>query len=227
MEYELLLNRQLTIEAATTDQLIRDRERQYETSRDTIDAINIKMHDIRHQIRHLEDGSEGTTVLSSEMLREIAKGVNVYDSAVKTGNDALNTILTEKSLLCDSLGIEFTCSADGSKLSFLSPAELYSLFGNMIDNAIEATRGLENPEKKVITLGVRFNAGLITIHEENYFAGEVQFAEHVPQSTKNDPLNHGYGYRSMKMIVEGHGGVIDCGTSGDVFSLDIVIPVDE
>ena len=225
MEYELLLNRRLQVEAATTSQLILDRERQYETSRDTIDAINIKMHDIRHQIRHLEDGSEGTTVLSSEMLREIAKGVSIYDSAVKTGNDALDTILTEKSLLCDSLGIEFTCSADGSRLSFLSPAELYSLFGNMLDNAIEATRSLENPEKRVITLGVRFNAGLITIHEENYFAGKVQFAEHVPQSTKNDPLNHGYGFRSMKMIVEGHGGVIDCGTSGDVFCLDIAIPI--
>jgi len=227
MEYELLLNRRLTIEAATTDQLIRDRERQYETSRDTIDAINIKMHDIRHQIRHLEDGSEGTTVLDREVLREIASGVNVYDSAVKTGNDALDTILTEKSLLCDSLGIEFTCSADGSRLSFLSPAELYSLFGNMLDNAIEATRRLDDPGKKVITLGVRFNAGLITIHEENYFAGEVQFSEHVPQSTKNDPLNHGYGFRSMKMIVEGHDGAIDCGTGGDVFFLDIVIPVDE
>ena len=225
MEYELLLNRQLTIEAATTDQLIRDRKRQYETSRDTIDAVNIKMHDIRHQIRHLEDGSEGATVLDREVLREIANGVNVYDSAVKTGNDALDTILTEKSLVCDGLGIELTCSADGSRLSFLSPAELYSLFGNILDNAIEATRSLEDAEKKVITLGVRFNAGLITIHEENYFAGEIRFTDGAPQSTKNDPLNHGYGYRSMKMIVEGHGGVIDCGTSGDVFSLDIAIPI--
>ena len=227
MEYELLLNRRLQVEAATTSQLILDRERQYETSRDTIDAINIKMHDIRHQIRHLEDGSEGTTVLSSEMLREIAKGVSIYDSAVKTGNDALDTILTEKSLLCESLGIEFTCSADGSRLSIPSPAELYSLFGNMLDNAIEATRSLEDPEKKVITLGVRFNAGLITIHEENYFSGKVQFEEHVPQSTKNDPLNHGYGYRSMRMIVEGHGGVIDSKAEGDVFRLDIAIPVEE
>lgn len=227
MEYELLLNRQLKIEAATTDQLIHDRERQYEISRDTIDAINIKMHDIRHQIRHLEDGSEGTAVLDREVLREIASGVNVYDSSVKTGNEALDTILTEKSLLCDSLGIEFTCSADGSRLSFLSPAELYSLFGNMLDNAIEATRDLEDPEKKVIALGVRFKAGLITIHEENYFAGKVQFAERVPQSTKNDPLNHGYGYRSMRMVVEGHGGAIDCKTSGDVFCLDIAIPLDE
>ena len=227
MEYELLLNRRLQIEAATTEQLIRDRERQYETSRDTIDAINIKMHDIRHQIRHLEDGSAGTTVLDREVLREIASGVNVYDSVVKTGNDALNTILTEKSLLCESLGIEFTCSADGSRLSILSPAELYSLFGNMLDNAIEATRSLKNLEKKVITLGVRLNAGLITIHEENYFAGEVQFEEHVPQSTKNDPLNHGYGYRSMRMIVEGHGGVIDSKAEGDVFRLDIAIPVEE
>ena len=227
MEYELLLNRKLQIEAATTEQLIRDRERQYETSRDTIDAINMKMHDIRHQIRHLEDGSEGTTVLDSEVLREIASGVNVYDSAVKTGNDALDTILTEKSLLCDSLGIEFTCSADGGRLSILSPAELYSLFGNMLDNAIEATRALEDHDKRVITLGVRFNAGLITIHEENYYSGAVQFEGDVPQSTKNDPLNHGYGYRSMQMIVEGHGGVIDSKTSGDVFRLDIVIPADE
>ena len=226
MEYELLVNRRLKIEAAATDQLIRDRERQYETSRDTIDAINIKMHDIRHQIRHLEDGSAGTTVLDREVLREIASGVNVYDSAVKTGNDALDTILTEKSLLCDSLGIEFTCTADGSQLSFLSPAELYSLFGNMLDNAIEATRNLEDPAKKVITLGVRSHAGLVTIHEENYFSGTLRFADRVPQSTKNDPLNHGFGFRSMQMIVEGKGGALDCKTTGDVFSLDIALPLD-
>ena len=225
IEFNVFRRSSMEQERQVLEQLMVERERQQRLSQENVDLINIKCHDLKHQIAALRDMPAGDE--RDRTIGELEQAVLIYDSMARTGVAALDTVLTEKSLLCDSLGIEFTCSADGSKLSFLSPAELYSLFGNMIDNAIEATRGLENPEKKVITLGVRFNAGLITIHEENYFAGEVQFAEHVPQSTKNDPLNHGYGYRSMKMIVEGHGGVIDCGTSGDVFSLDIAIPVDE
>ena len=221
MEYELLLNRRFQLEAAATNQLLRDKERQYETSREAIDAINLKCHDIRHQIRKLGDAS----LIDPAALNEIALAVNVYDARIDSGNKSLDTILTEKSLLCDGLGIEFTCTADGSKLSFLSPAELYSLFGNMLDNAIEATRRLDDQAKRVITLGVRENAGLITVHEENYFRGSVALVDGTPQSTKNDPLNHGYGFHSMRAIVEKHGGVIKCTTGNEVFCLDIAIPI--
>lgn len=221
MEYELLLNRRFQIEAAATNQLIRDKERQYETSREAIDAINLKCHDIRHQIRRLGDAR----LVDPTTLDEIALAVNIYDAQIDSGNKSLDTILTEKSLLCDSLGIEFTCSADGSRLSFFSDAELFSLFGNMLDNAIEATRDLEDETRRVITLGVHLNAGLVTIHEENYFAGEITLVDGMPQSTKHDPLNHGYGFRSMRTIVEKHDGVIGCTADDGVFCLDIAIPL--
>ncbi len=63
-------------------------------------------------------------------LADVAREVDVYDAAVHTGNEALDTILTEKSLVCQREGITLTCVADGSALDFMAPADIYALFGN-------------------------------------------------------------------------------------------------
>lgn len=70
-----------------------ERERQYRLSRENIDAINIKCHGLRHQIRQLAGGG---TAVASEALNDIAREADVYDSAVHTGSEALDTILMEE-----------------------------------------------------------------------------------------------------------------------------------
>lgn len=224
LEYELLFNRRLQVEAAATARLMSDRERQYQMSHETIEAINMKCHDIRHQIRHFP--GSGASV-DPAVLADIAREVDVYDSKVQTGNEGIDTILSEKRLHCEGKGIEFDCVADGSALRFLSNAELYSLFGNLLDNAIEAVERLDDPTERIVSLNVRSAAGMATIHEENYFDGSVRMKDGTPVSTKGDPLNHGYGFLSMRTIVEAHGGAITCGTNGHVFYVDAVIPQPE
>ena len=59
LEYELLVSRRLQVERATTERVLAERERQYERSRENIEAINVKCHDIRHQIRRLAEGGLG------------------------------------------------------------------------------------------------------------------------------------------------------------------------
>lgn len=59
---------------------------------------------------------------------------------VHTGNDALDAILSEKGLACEQGGIAFRCMADGAAVGFMAPTDIYSLFGNALDNAIEASR---------------------------------------------------------------------------------------
>lgn len=221
LEYELLFNRRLQIEAAATNRLMSDRERQYQVSRETIDAINMKCHDIRHQIRHFP--GSGASV-DPAILADIAREVDVYDSRVQTGNEGMDTILSEKRLYCEGKGVELDCVADGSALGFLSNSELYSLFGNLLDNAIEAVERLDDPAKRIVSLNVRAAAGMATIHEENYFDGVARIRDGLPISTKGDPLNHGYGFRSMRAIVESHGGAITCGVTDHVFFVDAVIP---
>ena len=114
-EYEILYARRMSDEKAETERVLAERERQYRLSRENIEAINIKCHDIRHQIRHYADAGEA---IDKDALVSIAREVNVYDSVVETGNEALDTILTEKSLACSNEDIVLSCIADGAALEF-------------------------------------------------------------------------------------------------------------
>ena len=62
-------------------------------------------------------------------------------------------------------------------------------------------------------------------HVENRFSGEVRFVDGMPQTSKEDRLNHGFGTKSMAMVVERHGGTLTMEAQGDLFCLDALIPV--
>jgi len=220
--FEALYNARLKADMAATEALMHSKESQYALSRETIDAINVKCHDIRHQIREL--AHEGA-VVDREVLDDIASEVRVYDTRVSTGNDALDTILTEKSLICERESITFTCIADGSALGFLKPSEIYSLFGNALDNAIEASRCVDDLALRTISLSVREALGMVSIHVENRFAGEVRFLDGMPLTSKEDRANHGFGTKSMAMVVERHDGTLTMEAQRDLFCLDATIPI--
>ena len=228
-QYEMLFAQHLRSEAAATERLMAEQQRQYELSRENIEAINIKCHDIRHQIRHL--GETGTAV-DAAVLADIAREVSVYDATVRTGNEALDTILTEKRLLCEGEGITLTCMADGHALDFLASSELYALFGNALDNAIEATRQVPEGGRS-ISLGVRRVGDMVSIHVENTCVGQASFADGLPQTTKltgdgtRDTTNHGIGTRSMRALAERYDGIFSAAQRGDVFCLDITLPLPE
>ncbi len=221
LEYELLVSRRLQVERAATERVLVERRRQYERSRENIEAINVKCHDIRHQIHELAGG--GATV-DPAVLEDIAREVDVYDSAVRTGNEALDTILTEKSLACRREQITLSCIADGHALDFMSAADIYALFGNALDNAIEATRMLDNPELRSISLVVRQVAGVVSLHVENPFAGTVELVDGTPATTKADRVNHGFGVHSMRLTVERYGGTLATLAQDGRFHVNAIIP---
>lgn len=219
--FEIVYNRRLQMNMAAIERLRATEARQYQMSRENIEAINIKCHDLKHQIRAL---ASGDATVSSRVLDEISREVDVYDSVVKSGNDALDTILTEKSLYCEKHGITLSCIAGGAALDFVEPTVLYSFFGNALDNAIEAVERMADPERRSIGLVVRRCGDTVSIHVENYFDGQVSFTgEGLPRTRKADGTNHGFGMRSMRQIAEACGGSLNCNASGDVFSLDALL----
>ena len=225
MGQELLVNRHLREDALLSQSLLQSERRQYELSRENIEAINIKCHDIKHQIRRL--GGAGGSI-DPNVVEDIARQVDVYDSMVRTGNDALDVILSEKGLVCDREGIDFRCMADGTAVSFMAPTDIYSLFGNAIDNAIEASRKVAANGGRSIALTVRAAAGMASIHVENRFDGNVVLDEGgLPVTSKSDSINHGFGTRSMQLIAQRYDGVMTMRTVGDTFHLNIAIPLPE
>ncbi len=222
-EYQMLYKTRFKTETAEATQLLHDERRQYQLSKETIESINVKCHDIRHQIRHMADGL-GTVVVDPLIFNDIAQEVRVYDSTVSTGNDALDVILSEKSLLCERYGIALSCMADGEAIQFMQPTDIYSLFGNALENAIEAVEKVPNPEKRRIALVLRSEMGMASLHVENYFEGTVEFEDGLPKSTKGDDMNHGFGVRSMERTAERYGGTMVASVRDDLFLLDVAIP---
>lgn len=221
-EYEILFARRMSNEKAETERLLAERQRQYQISHKNIEAINIKCHDIRHQIRHYANGSSS---IDKAALADIAREVNVYDAVVETGNEALNTILTEKNLACSSENITLACIADGSSLNFMSPSDIYTFFGNALDNAIEAVRQIEDPEKRSITLNVIRRGNMVAINIENFFRNEPHFKNGSLVTSKHDEFNHGFGVKSMELIAERYGGSLHVGTTSDVFYLNVLLAI--
>ena len=203
------------------EQLLAQSVRQYNVSKENIELLNIKCHDLRHQIRAFHrDGK-----IDASLLGEIERVVDNYDCTVRTGNGALDVLLTEKSLLCRSKNIRFTCLADGAGLSYMDPYDLYALFGNALENAIEAAEQIDDPERRVIGLTMRAMGGFYTINLQNYVAGAVTLDEEgMPVTHKADKNNHGFGVRSMNMLAEKYGGALSYKAEGGVFNLNMVLP---
>lgn len=196
---------------------------QYELSRENIELINLKCHDLRHRIEVWE--RQGGRADPAE-LEQMKRMIGIYDSAVKTGNETLDTILTERSLYCEKHGIRLSCMADGKKLSFLTEGDVCALFGNALENAIEAVSRLERPEDRNISFLVRERRGMLVITVDNPFSGELTFEGGLPKTTKEDSGYHGYGLKSIRMVAEKYGGEATV-TVDEIFHLGILLPVPE
>ena len=194
-----------------------EREQYEEQSRD-IELINMRCHDIKHQIyARMHDKSD-------DYLRDLDELINVYNAKVKTGNRELDIILTQKSLFCAKHGIVFSCMADGSGLSFMDKTDIYSLFGNIIDNAIECVMKFENKNRRVIDFSVSGERGVIAVRTGNYCDGDVTFdSDGLPVTTKTDKALHGYGMKSVREIVNKYGGDLDITVKDGIFSVGIIL----
>ena len=104
-------------------------------------------------------------------------------------------------------------------------ADVFSLFGNALDNAIEACTKIQNAEKRIISLTVRRQLGMAVIHVENNFEGNLTFANGLPQTTKSDKNYHGFGMQSIRMIADKYKGTVAILNQDGVFNLNITIPI--
>ena len=208
----------LESEIVAVNQLRYQEEKQYEMTKESIDLINIKCHDLRHQLRHF---SEKNAVIDKEELENIEKAIRIYDTRTKTGNRSLDIILQEKSLICDKNNITFDCIIDGQQLDFIKESDIYSLFGNIIDNAIESCLKIENPSKRTITLKVKKAANGVFCYEENPYVKKISFKDGLPVSTKGDPRFHGFGMKSILSIVKSYHGTMKVKAENERFCLSI------
>lgn len=221
IRFGVLERSQMEQEAEELRRLYEQEREQYEQSRENIELINIKCHDLKRRMEVWEHRDK--PVLPEEM-QEMKRLIGIYDAAVKTGNDTLDTILTERSLYCEKEGIRLSCMADGEKLSFMPVGDICALFGNALENAIEAVSKLEQVEDRNISFQVRESRGLLVITVDNCFSGPLTFEDGLPKTTKGESGWHGYGLKSVRRVAQKYGGQVTV-QADEMFHLSVLIPM--
>ncbi len=194
---------------------------QYRISKENIEAINIKCHDLKHQLLAVKDKTD-----EREYAR-MMELVDSYGSQIETGSEVLDVVFQEKNFQCRKLGIQFTCIIDGQALEFMDTIDLYVLFGNLIDNCIEAVSALPETEVKNVQVSVRRERGFVIVTTENGYAGELQWADGRLRTSKGDEQNHGFGLLSIEKIIHKYGGRYSIQTDEQIFTMNIVFPVND
>ncbi|MCD7806004.1 MAG: ATP-binding protein [Lachnospiraceae bacterium] len=195
---------------------------QYKQSRESIELVNRKYHDLKHQIAALR--AEPDAAVREAFLDAMEEDIRSYEAQNKTGNSVLDTVLTSKSLYCQKHQIVLTTVADGTLLNFMDAMDICTIFGNALDNAIEAALELEDKEKRLIHLTLAAQKGFVLLRVENYFEGKLKFEGGMPVSTKGDDRFHGYGVKSIRYSVEKYGGTVSISTEKNWFDLKVLIP---
>ena len=215
--FEMFYSNNIKNQMKIIEEIQKKESSQYKISKETIDMINIKCHDFRHQIREFGDNQK----IDNEAINNLNKLIRIYDSTYHTENEALNVILNEKSLLCNNKNIRFTCIVDGNALNFIEDEDIYSLFGNLIDNSIEAVNQLDDNEK-IISLKIKQVGNIVSISIKNGYKGKIQMENNLPLSKKEDNIHHGFGMKSIKMVCEKYNGNLRLNIENNIFIVTIL-----
>lgn len=218
IEFEMLKSKELSEAYIQMKTIWESEKKQLEISKENMDYMKILAHDLKHEL------NESTLLISKDKVDELNRRIAVFGNSIKTGNDILDLVIAERTLIVQKENINLSIIADGSVLSNMKQSDCYSLFMNIMDNAIDAVKELPKDQRE-ISLAVRESMGMILIHEVNPFKGTLNFKDGLPQTTKGDSMYHGLGTKSIKGIVDSYSG--DCEISikdNNIYVLNILLP---
>lgn len=212
------------IHEVQVERIIRARQREeFEVARDSVERVNRKCHELKHQvaaIRQIADTAE-----QQRSLAELEQAVVFYDYMVKSGNEVIDTVLTQKGLLCEQAGITWTCMADGATLEFIEAGDLYLLFDSALENAIEAVQHLTDTRHRIIALTLHRKRDMAFLQIENYYDGTLTWEHDLPVSTKPRDGTHGYGLKNMQSVILKYHGTMSITAENNLFLLSILLPI--
>ena len=214
LQNELFVKNAVQKELDTMNLLYEKRTEQYARARRGVDLINRRCHALKVELARLRAAGGQPDPHAEE-------AVQALESMVRTGNEVLDTVLTEKSFLCEELGISLNCVADGKTLSFLEMSDLYVLFSELLENAFQAVLQFAEPERRLVEVLVYRRQGFVVVRVSNPVAEPPVIVRGLPRPKPGEPA---LGLKTVRRISQRYQGRLSCDVQDAVFSLRIVFP---
>lgn len=220
---EMVLLKNRAIQKENDFLMLRDEmiERKYQEVAQLIERNRELVHDINNHFIILNGYAETQDYEKIKLyLKKI--GASLFGSNVEawTGNKTLDMLLSQKKSVSEQKNIRFEIQSDHiSQLPF-SDNEICSLFGNLLDNALEACERMAGKECW-ISIKIEKQNQMIFIEILNSIDEKLGEKNGEWTSSKADKNNHGYGLKSVNRIVERYEGIISYQISDNIFDVNL------
>ncbi len=174
-------------------------------------------HDMKNHLLTLNrivDESESKDVRG--YIASLLDSVEYAPSVIDTGNPPIDSVLNIKLGEAKKAGIDVQTDIiipKGLKISFDNAV---GLFGNLLDNAIEASVLAED---KIILIKMNVVNQALYIQTSNHSMNKSDSL----LTTKADKINHGFGLRNISLVVKEYNGTMKVERKDDIFTVKIVL----
>lgn len=177
-------------------------------------------HDLKNHLLILQAQTDKAQELQMS-VQELENRVRDYENYYHTGNEFLDIIFRDKARAAREKGIDFSAVISFEDGAFMEPLDISTIFGNALDNAIEAAERLPEEQRLITVKTNRIHNMLMIIVENNVAPGYG-----VPERTsKKDTFLHGFGLANIRNTAEKYGGSCSTKAEDDRFVLKVMIPV--
>ncbi len=190
----------------------------------TLKNIHILRHDLMHHVRTLYSlaiKSDNTEIMV--YLEKMEASIVNMKEHVYSGNPdidgILNYMIEKAKQVLDNVEVKIKIPQELNIYSF----ELTVILGNLIENAIEASK---KSDEKILKLEISMEKGLLFIKVTNKYIGNICISDNKIISSKKNQY-HGLGLESVKEIVERHHGNMNVLYDKDMFEVNIMLYLSE
>ncbi len=189
---------------------------QFELMKTSLKAKNAEKHDLKNHLSVIE-----TLVQKNEkervsehiaMMMDICVSSNEY---AHSGNTVIDSILNYKLLEAEQQGIIVNLELTVPEYLNVSSYDMTVILGNILDNAINATKKLEVNRK--IDLKIKYDKCRLLIKLNNLFDGQVICENGKLLTSNKDKDNHGIGLSNVQSVLKKYNGRMKIEHSGNSF----------
>lgn len=192
----------------------------YQEKQKDEEKVRSVYHDMKNHLLILQQQINSPE--TAEMVEELQAQVAMYEDYVHTGNGILDIILKEKSELAREKQISLSVTADFNGVDFIEPLDISTIFGNGLDNAIEASERLPVEQRTIFVKAGKIQ-NFLSIVIQNNCTEESKPAK--KRTTGSSDFLHGFGISNMRKATEKYDGQLTTKCEKGKFVLKILIPV--
>lgn len=186
--------------------------------------IKSMVHDMKNHLLVLKNKALSPSE-NEYYLSELEEKIQQLNDCIHTGSPYLDILIKEKKKICLDNHIELDLQINLCENTVLNPVEICILFGNLFDNAIEASLQIRDLQKRRIEVIAHNKNRNFVIKLENHIDKPLVWSNSRLVTTKSDKYNHGYGMNNIAKLINEKKGQYSIHAEHNKFQIYIIFPI--